>query len=85
MYQIIDDMGMLTASAQLRSRGREGSAIADELIGFANTSGWQQKILAYATTYALQVKNYYAQFLNDYERHAFTAHRNTDADGKKIA
>ncbi len=34
MYQVIDNMGMLTASSQLRSAGRQGSAIADDLIAF---------------------------------------------------
>ena len=33
-------MGRLTAWAQLRSSGRQGSAIADDLVAFADASGW---------------------------------------------
>src|ERR1700710_2627250 len=32
IYQVVDDMALLTASSQLRSSGRQGSATADELI-----------------------------------------------------
>src|SRR6201994_3398119 len=34
MYQVIDDMAALTASAQLRSGGIQGSAIIDEMMAF---------------------------------------------------
>jgi hypothetical protein len=58
---VIDDMARLTASAQLRSSGREGSAIADELIAFAQIGNWQ-KILAYGLQYSKQVKKDYEEF-----------------------
>lgn len=41
MYQVIDDMAVLTASAQLRSTGVDGSATKDELIAFANQKEWK--------------------------------------------
>jgi len=85
LYQVIDDMGMLTASAQLRSRGRQGAAIADELIDFGNSREWQKDILQYASSYARQVKKYYVQFLTDYNKHAFSAQQSNGLDGKKIA
>jgi len=71
MYQVIDDMSMLTASAQLRSSGRQGSAITDELIAFGQNEDWQEAVLNYAVEYSLQVKKNYIQFLNDFKKGAF--------------
>lgn len=65
MYQVIDDMGMLTASTQLRSAGRQGSAIADDLIAFGADGGWQEAIVEYGMAYALQVKADYNEFVTD--------------------
>lgn len=64
--QVIHDMAMLTASAQLRSSGRQGSAIADELIAFGQNTGWHKGILNYAIKYARQVKLDYQAYLKDY-------------------
>lgn len=41
-------MGHVTAWAALRASGREGSAIADELIAFARERGWKRGVLAMA-------------------------------------
>ena len=68
---IIEDMAVLTASAQLRSSGRQGSAIADELIEFGKSRGWQSDILAYAKHYSKQVQTYYKEFSNDYNKGYF--------------
>ncbi len=65
MYQVIDDMAMLTASSQLRSSGRQGAANADELIAFGLNNQWQEVILSYAIAYTDKMKNYYAQYLQD--------------------
>ena len=67
IYQVIDDMAMLTASSQLRSSGRQGSANADELIAFGKNDQWQEPILKYAIDYAHEVKKYYIQFLKDFK------------------
>jgi len=67
MYSVIDSMAMLTASAQLRSTGQDGSAITDELKRFAGDPAWQEKILIYAQQYAAKVKAYYGDFLQDYQ------------------
>lgn len=64
--RVIKDMAMLTASAQLRSAGRQGSAIADELITFANDAVWQEQVMQYAVDYAEQVNADYNAFLRDY-------------------
>ena len=42
MYSVIDTMAMLTASAQLRSSGQDGSATTDELKAFGLEEGWQK-------------------------------------------
>jgi len=65
IYQVIDDMAMLTASSQLRSAGRQGSANADELIAFGKNDQWQETVLQYAINYAHDVKRYYLLFLKD--------------------
>ena len=62
MYQVVDDMGMLTASSQLRSAGRQGSANADALIALGHDETWQKPIADYARQYARQVKKDYAEF-----------------------
>jgi len=41
-------MGRVTAWAALRASGREGSAIADDLIAFARERGWRRGVLAMA-------------------------------------
>lgn len=65
MYEVIDDMAALTASAQLRSGGMQGSGTIDELMAFGLDQGWQQAVIAYARQYALTVKTYHQQFVKD--------------------
>lgn len=67
MYQVIDDMGALTASAQLRSGGRQGSGNIDDLIAFGEDQGWQEAVITYARHYAEKTKKYYQQFKGEYE------------------
>ncbi len=69
--QIIGEMGILTASAQLRSSGRQNSAIADQLIGFGTNEDWRQGILNYAASYLSVVKADYKQFMVDYNKGKF--------------
>ena len=65
MYSVIDSMAILTASAQLRSSGQDGSAITDELKAFGRDEGWQEAILTYAARYARRVHDYYEAFVGD--------------------
>lgn len=65
MYQVIDDMAALTASAQLRSGGIQGSGTIDELMAFGADQGWQEAVIAYAQQYAGTVKAYYQQYAED--------------------
>ncbi|MBN8822937.1 MULTISPECIES: DUF2252 family protein [unclassified Spirosoma] len=60
--KLIDTMAQLTASAHLRSGGHQGSAIADELITFANKTVWVSELVAWAEAYAQQVFLDFDQF-----------------------
>ena len=67
IQQVIDDMAMLAASAQLRSSGRQNSAIADDLIAYGKNTDWHESALAYARKYAQQVKKDYAEYMQGYK------------------
>jgi uncharacterized protein (DUF2252 family) len=67
MYQVIDDMAALTASAQLRSGGMQGSGTLDDLMAFGTDQGWQEAVIIYARNYAATTKKYYRQYLKDYQ------------------
>jgi len=71
IYQVIDDMAALTASAQLRSGGIHGSAIIDELEAWATDQSWQDTVIEYSRKYAEKVKRYYKQYLADYKAGKF--------------
>jgi uncharacterized protein (DUF2252 family) len=68
---VISDMALLTASAQLRSGGRQGSAIIDELITFGTDRRWHQGVIDYAKAYSKTVQKDYAAFLKDYKLHKY--------------
>jgi uncharacterized protein (DUF2252 family) len=71
IYQVIDDMAALTASAQLRSGGIQGSSIIDDLSAFGVSNDWQEDVLSYALKYAQKVKRYHRQFIKDYKNGVF--------------
>lgn len=60
--QLLKNMAQLTAWAQLRASGRDGSDIADCLIEFASEKQWQGEILNYCQNYCQQVKQDYQIF-----------------------
>jgi uncharacterized protein (DUF2252 family) len=74
IYQVIDDMASLAASAQLRSGGIQGSSIIDDLSAFGSSDTWQPAVLDYAAKYAQKVKLDYQQFLKDYKKGVFVKH-----------
>jgi uncharacterized protein (DUF2252 family) len=45
LEEVMTIMGQVTAWTQLRSSGRDGSAIADELINFGNRTDWKKPLL----------------------------------------
>ncbi|MCW3078160.1 MAG: hypothetical protein JWO32_2769 [Bacteroidetes bacterium] len=67
IYQVIDDMALLTASSQLRSAGRQNAANVDELIYFGQDANWQENILHYALKYTGKVKKDYHAFCTAYK------------------
>jgi len=69
--EVVEDMAILTASAQLRSTGRQGSAIADELIAYGENPDWHENALDYAKHYAKQVKKDYAEYMKGYEKDSY--------------
>ncbi|HEY6902093.1 MAG TPA: DUF2252 family protein [Puia sp.] len=69
---VIEDMGFLTASAQLRSAGRQGAAVPDELIAFGKDQSWQKKLQAYSESYSGQVKKDYQEYFKAYKEGYFT-------------
>lgn len=62
LEKVIQTMAEVVAWDQLRSTGRQGSAIADDLIGFALAPQWQDNLLSYARMYADQVETDYKEF-----------------------
>lgn len=67
IYQVINDMALLTASSQLRSSGRQGSATADELIEFGKDDRWQEKIIDLGIEYAEKTKMNHANFRSGFK------------------
>ena len=76
MYQVIDDMALLTASSQLRSASQQGSATTDELIAFGKDETWQDSILNFAIEYSHQVKKDFIHFMNDHKTGVFKPNAN---------
>ncbi|HEY4334883.1 MAG TPA: DUF2252 family protein [Puia sp.] len=64
---VVEDMAFLTASAQLRSAGRQGAAVPDQLMEFGQDSHWQAPLLEYAVKYAAQVKKDYQEYFTAYK------------------
>jgi uncharacterized protein (DUF2252 family) len=67
MACVIEDMAFLSASAMLRSAGRQGAALPDELIAFGTDVHWQQSLIDYSTAYAAQVKKDYTAYFKEYK------------------
>lgn len=68
---VIKTMGEIVAWGQLRSSGRDGSAIADELIDFGEQSKWRGSLLETAEDCARQVAKDWAAYSAAYDDGAF--------------
>lgn len=73
LKEIIESMGKLVAWGQLRSSGREGSAIADDFIAFGRRKKWKEKLIAASKDLSLQVKRDSASFNLAYDSGVFSA------------
>ncbi|MBW4441530.1 MAG: DUF2252 domain-containing protein [Plectolyngbya sp. WJT66-NPBG17] len=63
LKKVIKTMAEVTAWGQMRSTGRQKSAIADDLIAFAQTAEeWRPVLIEFARSYAAQVERDYQEF-----------------------
>lgn len=69
--EAINAMALLTASGQLRSCSRQGSATADELIAFGHAKKDSEILINYANTYAQKVKTDFQVFVDHYKNGFF--------------
>jgi uncharacterized protein (DUF2252 family) len=67
----ISTIAQITAWAQLRSGGRQGSAITDQLINFGEDTSWQKPLMNYVKDYSAKVKKDYKEYCKVYESGAF--------------
>jgi uncharacterized protein (DUF2252 family) len=66
LTQLLTDMGAIVAWNNLRCGGRQGSAIADDLIKFGrNLHKIEDEILNYAEKYAAQTVKYWQEFKSE--------------------
>ncbi|HEX8961720.1 MAG TPA: DUF2252 family protein, partial [Rhodocyclaceae bacterium] len=68
---VMKTMAEAVAWGQLRSGGRQGSAIADELIDFAGRGGWRERLLEAARQAADQVERDWREYCAAYRDGAF--------------
>jgi len=68
LEEILYCMAQICAWDCLRSGGRQGSAIADELIDFAaKAPKWKEAVFEYASSYAVQVTKDFKAYAADYD------------------
>jgi uncharacterized protein (DUF2252 family) len=70
---VVNNMAQLSAWAQLRSGGRQGSAIADELIEFGSRKDWQMPLVELAVQCEAQVIEDWKTYSATYDGGAFGA------------
>jgi uncharacterized protein (DUF2252 family) len=68
---VMRTMGQCTAWDHLRGSGRQGSAIADELIAFAQRKGWRREVLDAARALAKQVEQDWRDYCAAYDAGEF--------------
>ncbi|PZV14346.1 MAG: DUF2252 domain-containing protein [Pseudanabaena sp.] len=59
---LMQSLGQVVAWSHLRSSGRQGSAITDQLIDFASKSKWKTETMEYARAYSRQVHQDWHEF-----------------------
>ncbi len=62
----LSELGMLTASAHLRSSGRYHSSTADELKDFGEDQSWTSLLMEWTTYYSNQVTRDYYEYLRSF-------------------
>lgn len=71
--ELLTQLGQLVAWAQLRSSGRKGSAMADELIEFGAKHKWRGRLLALAEHCAAQLDKDWQTYCEAFDDGAFKA------------
>ena len=71
LAEVMTVMGQAVAWAQLRSSGRNGSAIADELIDFGRRGDWQPALLDLSAQCEEQVEQDWQQYAKAFDQGAF--------------
>ena len=71
LRNVIQVMGTIVASAQLRSAGRQGSANADELIAFGQRHKWKKPLLDAARECEAQVRRDWKTYCKAFDAKAF--------------
>lgn len=71
LEEVMTIMGQTVAWAQLRSTGRNGSAIADDLIDFGRQGEWQPTLLELSAHCADQVEQDWQQYAKAFDQGAF--------------
>jgi uncharacterized protein (DUF2252 family) len=72
---VIRTMGELVAWAELRSGGRDGAAIADELIDFGRQGKWEKQILEAARHCSAQAESDWRLYAEAFDQGVFRADR----------
>jgi uncharacterized protein (DUF2252 family) len=67
----VQSMSQVTAWSQLRSGGRQGSAIADDLIAFGSEKKWKTEALEYSLHYFGQVEKDYQEYCSAFDDGVF--------------
>jgi uncharacterized protein (DUF2252 family) len=65
--KVIQTMAEVTAWGHLRCSGRQGSAVADELMAYGGAPSWQAELWHYARSYAAQVVADYKEYSAAYD------------------
>jgi len=73
MSALVNEMGVLSASAHLRGSGRKGAATADELMSAGTNKTLRKTLQETAMTYAAKMETYYSDFCEAYTGGFFTA------------
>jgi len=68
LAQFMKTLGQAVAWSQLRSSGRQRSAIADELISFAQHSKWRKEAIKYSQKYSQQVEEDWQNFVQHWQQ-----------------
>ncbi len=71
LHKTVATLAHIVASAHLRSTGRDGSAIADELIAYGHKHKWKSKLLKAAQECAQQVEDDWGVYCEAYDDGAF--------------